>query len=300
MRHHPGDDPLAKVRVGFAGDGGLADARVVQQGVLDLARADLVTAALDQVGGLAADDPYVPVGVEGGHVPGAEPAVGGERGGRRFGAVEVAGEQVRAAHLDLTDGRGVCERAAVLLDQAEFDAAQRDADGTGAGFAVGPYARVHERLRHAVPLDDPAAGRRRDPFVVVDRQCRGAGDQQPGAREGLREPAGRGRFGKRFRDAVVHRRHTEQHRAARLQLPGHALGGEPAEVAHGAAPPQRAQDAEDQPVHVEQRQRVDEDVVAGPLPGVLQRVQGGGDGPARQDRALGRAGGAGGVHDQGR
>ena len=53
-------------------------------------------------------------------------------------------------------------------------------------------------------------------------------------------------------------------------------------------------------MHVEERQRVHQHVVGGPLPGVGQRVQGGGDGPAGDDGALGRAGGAGGVDDRGR
>lgn len=69
-------------------------------------------------------------------------------------------------------------------------------------------------------------------------------------------------------------------------------------MAHRTAPAQRAEDAEDQAVHMEQRQCVDEDVVGGPLPGVLQRVQGRGDRPPRQDGALGRAGGTRGVHDE--
>jgi hypothetical protein len=50
---------------------------------------------------------------------------------------------------------------------------------------------------------------------------------------------------------------------------------------------------------MEQRQPVHQHVVAGPLPGVGQRVQGRGERPAGDDRALGRAGGAGGVDDQG-
>ncbi|CAM5708983.1 hypothetical protein SFUMM280S_08114 [Streptomyces fumanus] len=64
------------------------DARVLQQRVLDLPGADLVPAALDQVGGLAADDPDVAVGVADRHVAGAEEAVRGEGGGGGVRAVE--------------------------------------------------------------------------------------------------------------------------------------------------------------------------------------------------------------------
>lgn len=52
-------------------------------------------------------------------------------------------------------------------------------------------------------------------------------------------------------------------------------------------------------MHMEQRQRVDEDVVGGPLPGVLQRVQRRGERPAGEDGSLRRAGRPGGVHHQG-
>ncbi len=51
--------------------------------------------------------------------------------------------------------------------------------------------------------------------------------------------------------------------------------------------------------HMEERQPVHEHVVAGPLPGVGQRVQGRGDGAPRNDGTLRRAGGAGSVHDEG-
>ena len=52
-------------------------------------------------------------------------------------------------------------------------------------------------------------------------------------------------------------------------------------------------------MNVEQRQGVDEYVVGGPLPGVLQRVQRRGEGAARQYGALRRPGGTGGVDDEG-
>ena len=59
---------------------------------------------------------------------------------------------------------------------------------------------------------------------------------------------------------------------------------------HGAAEPQRPEHAEHEPVHVKQRQAVGQHVVAGPLPGLGQRVQVGGDRAARQQHALRRAG----------
>src|SRR5918999_1467639 len=71
----PGDDPLAEVRVGRAGDGRLEHAGVLEQRDLDLPRADLVAAGLDQVGRAPADDPPVAVRRAGADVAGEEPPV---------------------------------------------------------------------------------------------------------------------------------------------------------------------------------------------------------------------------------
>ena len=51
----PGDDPLTQVGIWLRGDRGVLDARVLDQGDLDLTRADLETTTLDQVGFPAAD-----------------------------------------------------------------------------------------------------------------------------------------------------------------------------------------------------------------------------------------------------
>src|SRR6185437_11805923 len=52
----PSHDALAEVGVGRAGHGDLGDGLVLEQRALDLARADLEAAALDEVGGAPADD----------------------------------------------------------------------------------------------------------------------------------------------------------------------------------------------------------------------------------------------------
>ena len=64
--------------------------------------------------------------------------------------------------------------------------------------------------------------------------------------------------------------------------------------------PQRSEQTQHQAVHVEQRQSVHQDVVGCPLPGLRQRVDVGGDRTSAGLHSLGRAGGAGGVHDVGR
>src|SRR4051794_691412 len=61
LDHDPGHDPLTEVLVGLAGDRRLGDRGMLEQRVLDLARADLVAAALDQVGRAPADDADVAV-----------------------------------------------------------------------------------------------------------------------------------------------------------------------------------------------------------------------------------------------
>lgn len=110
--------------------------------------------------------------------------------------------------------------------------------------------------------------------MVVDRQCGRTRDQQPGARQGPgeRDPGVPGLL-EGLRQPVVHGGDAEQHRPAGSEFTGHTLGGEPSQVAYRPAPAQRPEHSEDQPVHMEERQRVDEDVVAGPPPGVLQGVQ---------------------------
>ena len=86
--------------------------------------------------------------------------------------------------------------------------------------------------------------------------------------------------------------------APSLQRGRGGRGLEAAEVAQLAAAAQRAEQPEHEPVDVEERQAVGEDVVAGPLPGVGEAVEVGGDRAARQDRALRLAGRPARVDDQ--
>ena len=99
-------------------------------------------------------------------------------------------------------------------------------------------------------------------------------------------------------EAVIHRRHAEDHRRALRERRGDGLRGEAPEVMRGAATADRPEDADDEAVHVEERQPVRNDVVGRPLPRVGQRVEVGGDRAARQDGALGRPRGARRVDDE--
>ena len=99
--------------------------------------------------------------------------------------------------------------------------------------------------------------------------------------------------------AVVHRRARRRPSSRRARSArGDALRGEAPEVMRGAAAAERPEDADDQAVDVEERQPVGDDVVGRPLPRVGERVEVGGDRAARQDGALGRAGGARRVDDE--
>ena len=99
-RHDEGHDPLPQVVVRPPDHRRLGDAGVLQQRVLDLPRADLVAAGLDQVGGAAPDQRERPGLGPAADVAGGEPAVVGVRGRGGVGPVEVAVEQRRAADLD--------------------------------------------------------------------------------------------------------------------------------------------------------------------------------------------------------
>ena len=97
---------------------------------------------------------------------------------------------------------------------------------------------------------------------------------------------------------MVHGRDAEHHGGAVAQSRGRCRGVEPAEVAERATSTQGTEQPDHKPVDMEQRQPVDDDVITGPVPGVGERVEVGGERPLRQDRALGATGGPRRVDDQ--
>ena len=141
--------------------------------VLDLARADLVAAALDQVRRAPPHDPDVAVRGARGHVAGREPAVA-HRLRRRVRPVEVLEEQVRPADLDLAHGLvvGDVELVAGVVDQPHGHAVHGKPDRPRPAIAVGADRRVHQRLAHPVALDRLQPARGRDARVVRGRQAR--------------------------------------------------------------------------------------------------------------------------------
>src|SRR5262249_61818687 len=129
---HVRDDLLPEVGVWPPHHCRLAHRWVGEQRVLDLAGADAVAAALDEVGARPADDTVYPGTVDRGDVAGTEPAVRRVRGGARLWTVAVAGEQRRSTQLELADALAVIRdwRAAVGVDQPGVHTGQWRAHGT--------------------------------------------------------------------------------------------------------------------------------------------------------------------------
>ena len=285
-----GHNPLTQIRIRQADDGDLVDPRVPQQCRLDLAGADPVAAGFDQIHRLAADDPVHPVGADDRGVTGAVPPIGRERRLGGVGPVEVTLEHGGSADLKAADGVPVVRyRRAVLPDESGRHTRQRPSDPARAAFPIGPGAHRDEGLGAPVALDRGVPGQFGQPAEHRHRQRCAAGHQQAGPGQRPR------RFGVGD-DPRPHRGYPEVQRSARRRI---GLRGRPAGVHEAAADPQRPQQSEHQTVHVEQRQTVHQGVLGGPLPGLRQGVEVGGDGPAADHRTLGRAGGSGGVDDHG-
>ena len=127
----------------------------------------------------------------------------------------------------------------------------------------------------------------------------GSGAEPETSSRARAQTGGDGRVALRLRrDAVVHRGDAEEHRPAVAQRLRGRRGVEAHEVAQVPAEAQRAERPEHEAVDVEERQCVHEPVLAGPLPGVGQRVEVRGDRAPRHERALGPPGGARRVDDE--
>jgi hypothetical protein len=287
----PGDDerhdPLAEVVVRDADDGHLAHRRVLQQRRLDLAGPHLVAAGLDEVGGAPPHDAHLASGGERGDVPRVEEAVLVHRRPGGVGPVEVAGEDARPLHRDLAeDVRARRERLALIVHEPERHARQRRSNRAGGARPVVAGGTEDERLGEAVALDGALPEQPPEPLVVAHRQRGGAGDEEPRAPEPRR--VGRGRLAV-LGEPVVHRRHREEHRPARLHRGADAVRREAGEHLELGAHPQRAEHAQDEPVDVEERQGVDEDVSLRPSPRLRERVEVERGVPVGDHRPLGRA-----------
>ena len=258
--------------------------------VLHLLGVDVVAAGDDDVL-RASDDGDAPLGVHEAHVPGAEETVRAEllRGLLRH--APVAGKDVRAADLDLADGAG-CERFAVLRRDARLYARQGESHGPRHALAVERVRGVHQRLRHAVTLQDAVAGAGLEGVEGLFRERRGTGDEQAHVGAGLPAEV-RARQQPCVESGHAHRdRRTGEVTRERLRV-------EPRQEHHRSARQQDAVHRHEQAVHVKDRQRVEQHVVIAPAPGVAEGL-----GVARQvavgqHRAFRAPGRAGGVDDRG-
>ena len=132
--------------------------------------------------------------------------------------------------------------------------------------------------------------------VLGGGQRRGAGHEQPARRERRRPTAGRPRRRRRAGGTSSARRRASSRR--RSSAAAIAVGREATEVDDAAAEAQRPERAEHEPVDVEQRQRVDQHVVAVHSPRVGERVEVRRDRASRQLDALRRPGRPRRVDDQ--
>ena len=277
------------------------DGGVLAQGGLDLAGADLVAPGLDQVGGAPADDPDVSAPIAGGHVPGGKPAVAHRLGGR-LGPVQVAGEQVGAADLDLADRLVVDARPA----SAPSSSTRRSGtpgtggpDGSRRRLSVGPQRGVHQRLGHAVALEHAAAGERVDALVLGSGQRRRARRRAVAPRPAPRPARDRSRRRRRAAgtsSAPRTRRSRRRSREPRGSPPGRSG------PVCTAVPPRRSgpRIPTTRPWTWNSGRPWATTSAAVHCPGVGERIEVRGDRPPRQHRALGRPGGARRVDDQGR
>ena len=200
------------------------------QRVLDLARADLVAAALDQVG-------RAPARRSGCSRPRRAWPRRRSRTSRRgnasavaSGPVEVLEEEVRPADLDLAHGLVVpdVELVAGVVDEPHRHAVQRHARPSPAGA----------RRRRGSPCSSASRSSRSARRAAARTRPRSARGRRPAARPSRdtssRAPADRGRQRRGRlevrREPVVHRRHAEQHRRAPGQRRARGLGGEAPEM----------------------------------------------------------------------
>ena len=260
---HERHDPLTEIRIADADHRRLGDTGVGQQRGLDLARTNLEATGLDDVDRLSPDDAMEATRVDHCGVASSEP-VAVERGRRGIGAIEVLVEHGRAADLQLADRLAVVAHLAPrVVDQPALDAADGHTDPTRSPLAVEASRHCDQRFGHAVPLDRRLTDQRLHLFEHGNGQRRTARDDQPGSTQ----CSGQRRLGA---DARPHGGYPEVHRAIGGRV---GLRRRLARVHEAGPHAQRAEHAQHQPVHVEQRQTVHQRVVGRPLPRLGKAVE---------------------------
>jgi hypothetical protein len=184
----------------------------------------------------------------------------------------------------------------LVVDNAHDGPRHRPTDGAGNASAVEGIGQRDQGLAHAVALEDREPGSHPKRLQMGRRQrCRPAGhESEPPQHGGIA-----GLFVEVGNQAMHHRRHTHQRRAASEDSVDDGGRGEPGQQ-HDAGPRlQGTQHGDAQTVDVKQRQRVDDDVVGANAPQVRQRRQPGPQAAVGVRAPLGSPGGARRVDEHG-
>src|SRR5262249_41597778 len=151
----------------------------LEQQFLDLSWIDVEAAADDEISSSTAQR-VVSVRRPRGDIAGAKPPVV-ERGCRCVRASPIAGEEMRRLDLHFTDGVVPKDRSVVANDTCR-DARQWRPNTAGTTLALVEIAHDHERLAHAVPLEDRVPVPRAKRLVDVRGKRRGSGNEESGTR----------------------------------------------------------------------------------------------------------------------
>ena len=180
--------------------------------------------------------------------------------------------------------------APLLVHHAQLHPGERQAHGAADAIAVVGIGREHHGLAHAVALENALAGARLELAEGVGQQRRRTRDEQSHVRAGGRVEPG---F---VEQAHVHGGHTHEDSGAR-KVAHHLSRVELRQPDHLAAARERAVTRDEQPVHVKDRQCVQQHVARTPAPVLLERERIRGEVAVREHRALAATGGARGVEN---
>ena len=205
----------------------------------------------------------------------------------------VALEDVRSAHFENAD-LAVGDRVPPLLvDHAQLDIRKREADRAGAPLAVVGVRGVHVRFGHAVAFENAMAGPLLEGDMRFGKQRRAARGEEPHVRHQFPVEA------RIVEQAGVEGRHAHHRRRLRQPLDD-LVHLERRQEDHRAAGKQHDVAGDEKAVRMEDRQRVQQDVVGREAPcldqrtGVRQQVA------VRQHGAFRAAGRPGGVEERGK
>ncbi len=160
------------------------------------------------------------------------------------------------------------------------------ADRARDALAVVGIGRVHERLAHPVAFENRVPGALAKLAMCFREQRGGPGHEQSDVRGSF------AREGRMLQQSCVERGHAHHHRRFRQQ-PHHLVGVELRQKQHRAAGREHGVDRDEQAMHMEDRQGVQQHVVCRESPRLCERERIRREIRARQHRALRAAGGPG-------